>query len=191
MKNSKVAKYDLGYNCLWFAVVGYTALAISAGKIFFKMGQSLPLFVYFRYFLDTFSIIQIEKSVDGVLGIRTRGCRMVGADKTTELWRPPKTFNFGWRLMFERSCVRIRAPYTGWIFLTLICCKNCIVCLKKTKKNEKEAGDGPFKKYFLIYHVVMMTTSLHWWDICQKGGKLENRNSLKFWDEAATWKEAF
>ena len=37
------------------------------------MGESRPLFVYFRYFLDTISIIQIEKSVDGVLGIRTRG----------------------------------------------------------------------------------------------------------------------
>ena len=33
-----------------------------------KMGQSRPLFVYFRYFLDTISIIQIEKSIDGVLG---------------------------------------------------------------------------------------------------------------------------
>ena len=53
------------------------------------MGQSRPLFVYFRYFLDTISIIQIEKSVDGVLGIQTRGRRMVGADETTELWRPP------------------------------------------------------------------------------------------------------
>ena len=31
----------------------------------------------------------VEKSVDGVLGIRTRGRRMVGADETTELWRPP------------------------------------------------------------------------------------------------------
>ena len=49
------------------------------------MGQSRPLFVYFRYFLDTISIIQIEKSIDGVLGIRTRGRRMVGADGTTEL----------------------------------------------------------------------------------------------------------
>ena len=28
------------------------------------------------------------KSIDGVLGIRTRGRRMVGADETTELWRP-------------------------------------------------------------------------------------------------------
>ena len=52
------------------------------------MGQSRPLFVYFCYFLITISITQIEKSVDGVLGIRTWGRRMVGADETTELWRP-------------------------------------------------------------------------------------------------------
>ena len=50
------------------------------------MGQSRPLFVYFHSFLITISI-QIEKSVDGVLGIRTQGRRMVGAAKTTELWR--------------------------------------------------------------------------------------------------------
>ena len=48
------------------------------------MGKFRPLFVYFRYFLATISII--EKSVDEVLGIRTRGRRMVGANKTTELW---------------------------------------------------------------------------------------------------------
>ena len=53
------------------------------------MGQSRPLFVYFRYFLITISIIQIEKSIDGVLGIQTQGHRMVGTDETTELWRPP------------------------------------------------------------------------------------------------------
>ena len=29
-------------------------------------------------------------------------------------------------------------------FFTLICCKNCIVCLKRPKINEKEAGIGPF-----------------------------------------------
>ena len=51
------------------------------------MGQSRPLFVYFCSFLVTISI-QIEKSIDGVLGIRTRGPRMVGADETTELWQP-------------------------------------------------------------------------------------------------------
>ena len=32
-------------------------------------------------------------------------------------------------------------------FFTLICCKNCIVCLKRPKINKKEAGVGPiFKK---------------------------------------------
>ena len=51
------------------------------------MGHSRPLFVYFRSFLITTSI-QIEKSIDGVLGIQTQGRRMVGADETTELWRP-------------------------------------------------------------------------------------------------------
>ena len=45
-------------------------------------------FGYFRPFLITISIIQIEKRVDGVLGIPTRGRMMVGTDDTTELWRP-------------------------------------------------------------------------------------------------------
>ena len=45
--------------------------------------------VYFRPFLVTISIIQIEKSLDSVLGIQTCGRRMIGADETTELWRPP------------------------------------------------------------------------------------------------------
>ena len=43
--------------------------------------------LFFRSFLITISI-QIEKSIDGVLGIRTRGRRMVGTDETTELWWP-------------------------------------------------------------------------------------------------------
>ena len=34
--------------------------------------------------------MQIEKSIDGVLGIRTQGCRMVGPDETMELWQPPR-----------------------------------------------------------------------------------------------------
>ena len=39
------------------------------------------LFLQFQY--------KLKKSVDGVLGIRTWGRWMVGADETTELWRPP------------------------------------------------------------------------------------------------------
>ena len=53
------------------------------------MGQSRPLIVYFRYFLNTILIIQIEKSINGVLGIQTRGHILAGTDKTTDLWRPP------------------------------------------------------------------------------------------------------
>ena len=34
--------------------------------------------------------LQTEKSVDVVLGIRAHGCSMVGADGSTELWRPPE-----------------------------------------------------------------------------------------------------
>ena len=52
------------------------------------MSQSRPLFVYCCPFLITISIIQIEKSLDGVLGIQTRECRMVGSDETTEQWQP-------------------------------------------------------------------------------------------------------
>ena len=43
-----------------------------------------------------------------------------------------------------------------WIdmtFFSLICCKNCIVCLKNEKINGKEARVGPFfKKIRLTNH---------------------------------------
>ena len=32
---------------------------------------------------------KLKKSIDGVLGIRTRGGRMEGANECTELWRHP------------------------------------------------------------------------------------------------------
>ena len=48
------------------------------------MGQSQPLFVYFHPFFFTISIIQIKKR-----RWFAWGRRMVGGDKTTELWRPP------------------------------------------------------------------------------------------------------
>ena len=53
---------------------------------------------------------------------------------------------YGLRLMFERLWVPIPMPYTGWTFFTLICCKKWIVCLKRPKINEEEAGVGPFFK---------------------------------------------
>ena len=45
--------------------------------------------------------------------------------------------------MFQRSWVLILAPYNGFFF-TLICCKSCIVYLKRLKINVKESGVGPF-----------------------------------------------
>ena len=52
--------------------------------------------------------------------------------------------------MFQRSWVHILAPYTGWTFFTYYCCKNCNVCLKRPKINEKEAGLAHLKKAFQI-----------------------------------------
>ena len=52
-------------------------------------------FIYFRHFLFpptitvSISTTRMEKSVDGVLGIRTCGRCVVGADKTMDLWLPP------------------------------------------------------------------------------------------------------
>ena len=48
--------------------------------------------------------------------------------------------------------------WMGMTFFTLICCKNCIVCLKRPKINEKEAGVAHFfkkrltkREYFLTF----------------------------------------
>ena len=60
---------------------------LSQLKLFLEWANPGLFFVYFCSFLVTISI-QIEKSIDGVLGIQTRGHRMVGADKTMELWQP-------------------------------------------------------------------------------------------------------
>ena len=55
------------------------------------MAQTWPLFVYFRPFLNTNTVQSLTtKSVDGVLGTRTRGGRMVGVDESTELLRHPR-----------------------------------------------------------------------------------------------------
>ena len=74
--------------CLW-NLYRINSERIIISKVFFNKWANPGLFLfYFRSFLVIISI-QIEKSIDGVLGIRTRGHRMVGADETTELWRPP------------------------------------------------------------------------------------------------------
>ena len=42
-------------------------------------------------------------------------------------------------------------------FFTLICCKNCIVCLKRPKINKKEAGVGPIFKSMHDFCSLMST----------------------------------
>ena len=51
------------------------------------MGQTQPFLFIFVIFSTNLTINY--KSVDGVLGTQAQGGRMVGADKSTELWRHP------------------------------------------------------------------------------------------------------
>ena len=53
-----------------------------------------PILPLFHTILITISIMKVEISVDDVHGIRTRGRRMVGTDKTTELWRDLLTHEY-------------------------------------------------------------------------------------------------
>ena len=68
------------------------------------MGQSGPLFCLFSSFSYYNFKIQIEKSVDGVIAIRTCGCRMVGAYDTTELIF--KTYFVIEQNLFDQICAR-------------------------------------------------------------------------------------
>ena len=77
----------------------------------------------------------------------------VGAWKNIKKWKitifggEPWSCGYGRQLMFKRSWVQIPAPYSEWTwhFFTLICYKNCIICLKRPKINKKE-GWSIFKK---------------------------------------------
>ena len=71
------------------------------------MGQIRPLFRLFSSFSHTNinSTIQIEKSIDGELGIQTWGRRMVGANETTELGMAGPQFwsdNFFFNIEIEK-----------------------------------------------------------------------------------------
>ena len=64
--------------------------------------------------------------------------------------------------MFERSWVRIPTPYTRWTFFTLICCKNCIVCLKRPKIYKKRTELARFfKKTISILRKQKQSKSRH------------------------------
>ena len=58
--------------CRFILLLRVITIQVVSGQSFLSMGQSWPLFVYCHSFLVTISVIQIEKSVDGVLGIWTQ-----------------------------------------------------------------------------------------------------------------------
>ena len=84
-------------------------LEVSQTKMFFKYGPnpaSFCLISSFSQYNDKHSTKFDYKSIDGVLGIQTRDCRMVGTDESTELWRPPPKYvvyphsTSDWRISF-------------------------------------------------------------------------------------------
>ena len=81
---------------------------------FFKWANPGLFLFIFVYFLVIISI-QIEKSIDGVLGFQTRGHRKVGADETTELWRPPKNrfFNLCLRQFLLRHFISFQHSHSA------------------------------------------------------------------------------
>ena len=62
---------------------------LSGLRILFLKNWPIPASFCLFLFFSCYNFNRNWKSVNGVLGIQTRGHRMVGADKTTELWRPP------------------------------------------------------------------------------------------------------
>ena len=61
-----------------------------------RTSPGLVLFVLFKSQLQVGIAQNLTingKSVDGVLGIQTQDHRMIGADKSAELWRPPFILN--------------------------------------------------------------------------------------------------
>ena len=84
-------------------------------------------------------------------------------DKIGIFGRDPWSRGYGWQIMYW---VRIPEPNNGWTFglFTLICCTNCIVCLRRPKINEKEAGVGPSIYYKLAY--------LHEWELTLKSARM-------------------
>ena len=67
--------------------------AVIAIQIKYRLNGTHPasfcLFLSFTRNNDKYSTIYYEKSLDDVLGIQTQDRRMEGADKSTELLRPP------------------------------------------------------------------------------------------------------
>ena len=79
----------------------------------------------------------------------------------------PRSSGYERRLLFQRLCVRIPAPYTGWTFFTYIFVVKFVMCLKNVP--------GLAKKNIKIQNMTNKTTSiLH----CSGNKKSKNKNKI-------------
>ena len=116
-----IREHSLTYSC--FACVElvrdrsaeqwYFPYKVSECSLIKKMGQSRPPFRLFSSFSCYNSNNTNWKSIDGVLGIRTQGRRMVGADETTELWWPPYNLPFMYEIKSHYQSSLATTPPVG------------------------------------------------------------------------------
>ena len=125
-------------------------------RIFMTQGLDVNLISRLTMLLSLFEYIFSRKTIAAkissfvrTLSPWTRVKMIRRAKQDFVLGRKPWSSGYRRRLMFERLWVQIPAPYTGWMwhFFTMIC---CIVCLKRSQINEKEAGVGPFKNNIIF-----------------------------------------
>ena len=111
----------------WNAIKKISSHHLAIFLMFFlKNGPILAFFCLFSSFSHYNFNNTNWKSIDGVLGFRTRGRMMVGADDTTELWRPPIFLMFVYfescfhRTTFNKGITKIMngSPLT-WIYKVL------------------------------------------------------------------------
>ena len=85
-------------------------------SFFLKNGPNPATFCIFSFFShDKYSrnLTINDKSIDGVLGIQTGGGSMVGADKSTELWRHPYNLSFNSTELYSFKSVKLFEKNVG------------------------------------------------------------------------------
>ena len=144
---------------------------LNSQKIFFPMGRSRPLFVYFCSFLITISMIQIEQAKDGVIGIQNHGRRMVDTDETMELLQPPIHKNVSCVFSTEGARFRILKAVALILIQMSICLEWKASRLKRLRQALKEISfcfsiftrDGFYKTFTTskLVQLVNLTTYLN------------------------------
>ena len=133
---------------------------------FFKWAKPalfLFIFVLFSDRMDKYStnLTINEKSVDGMLGTRTQGSRMEGADESTELWRHPIYFIFWSNFPINVVVAQLveRSLHTPEVSVQIQSAANFYIehmftvnCIEKMKIKKKSAVNGEilFKKPFRL-----------------------------------------